>query len=64
MPDLKSRLAAVLATPEGQTLIENGDEFSIEELRAAFSQVLTEVDGDQRVVIEAAFKALLAQRIN
>jgi hypothetical protein len=55
MPDLKSPLAAVLATPEGQAMIEKGDEFSIEELQAAFAQVLTEVDGDQRAVIEAAF---------
>jgi hypothetical protein len=64
MTDLKERLAAVLASPEGQALIEQGREFSVEELQAAFAQVLTEVDGDQRGVIEAAFSALLARRAN
>jgi hypothetical protein len=59
-PDAGNRHVRV----EGKTLIEKGDEFSIEELQTAFAQVLAEVDGDRRVVIEAAFKALLARRIN
>jgi hypothetical protein len=52
-------LAAVLATPEGKALIEKGHQFSIEELQAAFAQVLEEAEGDHRVVIEAAFNALM-----
>jgi hypothetical protein len=54
MTDLKQRLAAVLASPKGQAMIEEGQQFSIEELRAAFAQVLAEVDGHERVVLEAA----------
>jgi hypothetical protein len=36
MADLTKRLAAVLASPEGQALIEQGQKFSIDELQAAF----------------------------
>jgi hypothetical protein len=64
MTDLKTRLAAVLATPEGKTLIKKGHQFSIEELQAAFAQVLEEAEGDQRAVIEAAFNALMVRRAN
>jgi hypothetical protein len=64
MTDLTKRLAAVLASPEGQALIEKGQKFSIEELKTAFAQVLKEVSGDEKVVIEAAFKALMARRAN
>jgi hypothetical protein len=32
MRDLKERLAAVLATSKGQAMIEEGQQFSIEEL--------------------------------
>jgi hypothetical protein len=64
MADLKTRLAALLATPEGKALIEKGQEFSTEELQAAFAQVLAEVDGDERVVIEAAMNVLMARRAN
>jgi hypothetical protein len=64
MADLKTRLTALLATPEGKALVEKGRKFSTEELQAAFAQVLAEADGDQRDVIEAAFSALLARRAN
>jgi hypothetical protein len=61
---INKRLAALLASPEGRAIIEQGQEFSIEELQAAFAQILTEVDGEQRIVFEAAFKALMARRAN
>ena len=51
MTDLKQRLAAVLASPKGQAMIEEGQQFSIEELQAAFAQVLAEADDDERKVI-------------
>jgi hypothetical protein len=54
MTDLKTRLAAVLATPEGRALIEKGHQFSIEELHAAFAQVLEEAEGDLGAMIEGA----------
>jgi hypothetical protein len=44
MTDLKQRLAAVLASPKGQAMIEEGQQFSIEELQAAFAQVLSEAN--------------------
>jgi hypothetical protein len=62
MNDLKTRLAALLETPEGRALIEKGREFSTEELHAAFSQVMAEADGDERKVIKAAMDALMARR--
>jgi hypothetical protein len=62
--DLKDQLAALLASPEGKALIQRGQEFSVEELQAAFALVLAEVDADQRIVVEAAFKALIARRAN
>jgi hypothetical protein len=64
MIDLKDQLAALLASPEGKALIERGQEFSIEELQAAFAQVLEEVDSSQRDVIEAAFNAMMARKAN
>jgi uncharacterized Zn finger protein len=64
MTDLKQRLAAVLATPKGKAMIEEGQQFSVEELEAAFAQVLAEVDGNQRDVIEAAFNALMVRKAN
>jgi hypothetical protein len=65
MTDLiNKRLAALLASPKGRAIIEQGQEFSIEELQAAFAQILTEIDGDRRIVVEAAFKALMARRAN
>jgi hypothetical protein len=36
--DLKDQLAALLASPEGQAMIEEGQKFSTEELQAAFAQ--------------------------
>jgi len=45
-------------------MIEEGQQFSIEELRAAFAQVLAEVDGHERVVLEAAINALIARKAN
>jgi hypothetical protein len=62
--DLKDQLAALLASPEGQAIIEEGQRFSTEELQAAFAQVLEEVDGDVRDVIEAAFNAVMARKAN
>jgi hypothetical protein len=64
MVDLKTRLAALLDTPEGKALVEEGREFSMEELQAAFAQVLAEADGDEREVIEAAMNVLMARRAN
>ena len=64
MANLKTRLAAVLATPEGKALVEKGREFSADELQAAFAQVLAEADGDKREVIKAAMNALMARRAN
>jgi hypothetical protein len=62
--DLKDQLAALLASPEGQAMIEEGQKFSTEELQAAFAQVLEEVDRSQRDVIEAAFNAMMARKAN
>ena len=64
MTDLKDQLAALLASPEGQAMIEEGQKFSTEELQAAFAQVLEEVDRSQRDVIEAAFNAMMARKAN
>jgi hypothetical protein len=64
MTDLKTRLAAVLASPEGKAMIEEGQQFSTEELRTAFAQLLAEADEDERAVIEAAMNALLARKAN
>jgi hypothetical protein len=65
MTDLKQRLAAVLASPKGKAMIEAGQKFSIEELQAACAQVLAEAEGsNERVVIEAAMKALIARKVN
>jgi hypothetical protein len=64
MTDLNTRLAALLATPEGNALIEKSLQFSNEELQAAFARVLEEANGDQRTVIEAAFNALMVRRAN
>jgi hypothetical protein len=64
MTDLKSRLALLLAYPEGKAIVEEGIEFSTDELEAAFAQVLEDFDGERRDVIEAAFKALMARRAN
>jgi hypothetical protein len=44
-------------------LVENGREFSTEELQAAFAQVLAESDGDEREVIKAAINALLSSEM-
>jgi hypothetical protein len=64
MTDLKARLAAVLASPEGKAMIEEGQKFSTEELRTAFAQALAEADENERAVIEAAMNALLARKAN
>jgi hypothetical protein len=64
MTDLKQRLAAVLATPEGRALIGKGQQFSIEELQEAFAQVLAEANGQERVVLEAAMNAVIARKAN
>jgi hypothetical protein len=62
--DLKARLAALLDTPEGKALIDQGRMFSTEELHAAFSQLMSEVDCDVREVIKTALDALMARRAN
>ena len=64
MTDLKTRLDAVLATPDGKALIEKGQEFSTEELQAAFAQVLVEAHGNEREVIKAAMNVFMARRAN
>ena len=64
MTDLKQRLAALLASPEGQAMIQEGQQFSIEELQAAFAQVLAEAKDDERVVLEAAMNVVIAGRAN
>ena len=64
MTDLKQRLAAVLASSKGKAMIEEGQQFSIEELQAAFAQVLAEANGQERVVLEAAMNALIARKAN
>jgi hypothetical protein len=64
MTDLKTRLAAVPATPQGKAWIEKGQQFSTEQLQAAFAELLEEADGYLRVVIEAARSALIARRAN
>jgi hypothetical protein len=65
MTDLKHRLAAILASPKGKALIEAGQKFSMEELQAACAEVLAEAEGsDERFVIEAAMKALIARKAN
>jgi hypothetical protein len=53
--DLKARLAALLDTPEGKALIEEGRMFSAEELHAAFAQLLGATDGEVREVIKGAW---------
>jgi hypothetical protein len=62
--ELKTRLAVLLATPEGKAMVEEGMKFSTEELQAAFAQVLAEASDDQRIVIEAAMNALIARKAN
>jgi hypothetical protein len=65
MNDLKHRLAAILASPKGKALIEAGQKFSMEELQAACAEVLAEAESsDERAVIEAALKALIARKAN
>jgi hypothetical protein len=62
--ELKTRLAVLLATPEGKAMVEEGMKFSTEELQAAFARVLSEANDDQRIVIEAAMNALMARKAN
>ena len=62
--DLKARLAALLDTPEGKALIEEGREFSTQDLHTAFAQLLAATDGEVREVIAAAMNALMARRAN
>jgi hypothetical protein len=65
MTDLKQRLAALLASPKGKAMIEEGQKFSLEELQAVGAQVLAETESThQKVVIEAAMKALIARKAN
>jgi hypothetical protein len=62
MTDLKQRLAVVLASPEGKAMIEDGQQFYIEELQAAFVQVLAQANDHDRVVLEAAINAVIARK--
>jgi hypothetical protein len=52
MTDLKQRLAAVLASSKGKAMIEEGQQFSIEELQAAFAQVLAEATATKRLCLK------------
>jgi hypothetical protein len=62
MTDLKTRLAVLLASPEGKAMVEEGLKFSTEALEGAFAQVLAEADDLQRVVVEAALHVLMRER--
>ena len=64
MADLKTRLAALLASPEGKAIVEEGMKFSTEELQAAFAQVLAEADDNDGEVIKVAMNALMARKAN
>jgi hypothetical protein len=64
MTDLKDRLAALLASPEGQAMIQEGRQFSIEELQAAFAQGLAEASDHEGVVLKAAMDAVIARKAN
>jgi hypothetical protein len=65
LTDLKHRLAAILASPRGKALIDAGQKFSMEELQAACAEVLAEAESsDEKTVIEAALKALIARKAN
>jgi hypothetical protein len=64
MADLKTRLAALLASPEGKAIVEEGMKFSTEELQAAFAQVLAEADGNDGEVIKSRMNALMARKAN
>jgi hypothetical protein len=64
MSDLKTRLAALLASPEGKAIVEEGMKFSTEELQAAFAQVQAEADGNDGEVIKVAMNALMARKAN
>jgi hypothetical protein len=60
MTDVKERLAAVLASPRGKAMIEEGQNFC----QAAFAQILAEADARDRPAIEAAMNAVLARKAN
>ena len=45
-------------------MIEEGQQFSIEGLQAAFAQVLAEANGQERVVLEAAMNPVIARKAN
>jgi hypothetical protein len=62
MTDLEQRLAAVLASPEGQAMIEEGQQFSIEELQAAFAQVLAEANGNAALPFGTARMDISSER--
>ena len=49
---------------KGKAMIEEGQRFSIEELQAAFAQVLAEANGHEKVVLEAAMNAVIARKAN
>ena len=62
MDELKARLAALLDTPEGKALIDEGRMFSAEELHAAFAELMAATDGEVREVIKTALDVLMARR--
>jgi hypothetical protein len=64
MTDLEQRMAAILGSPVGKAMIEEGQQFSIEELQAAFAPVLAEASGDDKVVLKAAMNAVIARKAN
>jgi hypothetical protein len=62
MTDLKQRLAAVLASPEGQAMIQEGRQFS--GTARGLCSVLAEAKDHERVVLEAAVNAVIARKAN
>jgi hypothetical protein len=56
--------AAVPDSSKGKAMIEERQQFSVEELQAAFAQVLAEANGQERVVLEAVMNAVIARKAN
>jgi hypothetical protein len=60
----KATLGCGAGLPKGKAMIEEGQQFSIEDLQAAFAEVLAEANGHERVVLEAAMNAVIARKAN
>jgi hypothetical protein len=61
MNDPKATLGCSAGLPKGASNDRRG---SIEELQAAFAQVLAEAKGHERVVLEVAINAVIARKAN